>query len=88
MTDCALQVLHPPNKVHIAVRFHSNAHFTVLSLLLAGVKTYECSSWVWSRGSGGHWLCFVGSVTGYSVRCGHLSISPTCTVLGKLKKLV
>lgn len=59
--------------------------FLVLCLVIAGVKTHGCSSWAWSQGSGGRWLCFAGSVTGYSVKCGHLSTFPTYTVLGKLK---
>lgn len=57
-------------------------HFSVLCLVIAGVKTHVCSSWAWSQGSGGHWLCFAGSVTGYSVKCGHLSTFPTYTVHG------
>lgn len=52
--------------------------------LIAGAKTRAYSSWVWSRGSGGLWLCSAGSVTGYSVRCGLLSTSPTYIVHGEL----
>ena len=58
--------------------------FSVLCCVSAGVRTPGCSSWVWSQGSGGRWLCSAGSVTGSSVRCGHLSTFPTYTVLGKL----
>lgn len=52
--------------------------------LFAGVKTHECWSWAWSRGSGGPWPCFAGSVTGYSVKCGRRSTFPTCTVHGEI----
>lgn len=70
--------------VWICVCFHSCAHFSVLCLVIAGVKTHVCSSWAWFLGSGGHWLCFAGSATGYSAKCGHPSTFPTYTVLGKL----
>lgn len=52
--------------------------------VFAGVKTHVCSSWAWSRVSGGLWPCFAGSVTGYSVKCGHRSTFPTCTVHGEI----
>lgn len=71
--------------MYLCVCFHSCTHFSVLCSVVAGVKTPVCSSSAWSQGSGGHWLCSVGSVTEYSAKCGHLSTFPTYTVLGKIK---
>lgn len=73
------------SKVYLCVlSVFSVQFFFCFFSLIAGVKTHVCSSWVWSQASGGLWLCSAGSVTEYSVRCGHPSTFPTYIVHGEL----